>query len=503
VRRVCRLVPAVAVALAAVTLYHRSIDLALVGDDYLLVQLANAATHRWALLLAPLDSFYRPTTTWTLILDRVVWGGSAASHHLGNLSLRALSAILLFALGRRLRLSTAFAATVALVWVCSPFSSEPVIVVGARIDELLWLSWLSLCLVWPGEGQPWSRRGVVAAATATVCAALSKETWVVTPALVLGLELGLRRRTMRDAVRPVAVFVALSVAYVAAYFVAFPTSKGYFDWSFAPLAKLPHQLAAFLSFEPLVPLQFPITWRGAVATAIVGVILAATLRQRAPAAALGCALLIAPTVPTLLVPYLPTRYTAIPYAGFLLVLAAACAGLLAQARPTLQRVLAGALAGLAVLVVAAGVVAVTAELDDAARVSAAYRTLLLETGRIVADVPVGRPIAVVRLESENPLRKIARSVRGLQKLYYPRHDGPYGLVDPAALLEWAIHRPDISVRDYPDGDSRFAATSGALLAHEVGRFIWLERDTPAIGEAAHRWRERGLHVRVVRVEQFP
>jgi hypothetical protein len=502
VQRFLRWLPGVLIAGAVAALYRRAVGFELAGDDFLLVQLSNAALHRWSLLFAPLDSFYRPTTTWTLLLDRALWGHAAASYHLGNVLLRALSAILLLALARRLRLSWALSMLVTLLWACTPFTSEPVVVVGARIDELLWLSWLGLSLAWPGERENWNGGRLAAVAACLAWSAFSKETWVVTPAVVLALELGLRRRTVRQAVRPVALASVLVVGYVVAYFLAFPTSKGYFEWSAAPLAKLPHQLAAFLSFEPLRPVQFVLTWRGALATGLVGAMLVVIARRRSPAGILGAALLLAPGVPTILVPFLPARYTSIPYAGFLLVLAATVDHVLRGLRPAPRRVLAGALAGVAGLALAAGLLGVRAELDDAALVSTANRKLLDESARIADEFPVNRPVALVRLERDNPLAQIAQTVRGLPKLYYVRHDDPYGLTESASLLEWVLRRRDLRVRRYDDGDSRFVAAPGAVLAHESGRFVWLERDAPALGAAARAWRQQVVHVRVVMAERW-
>lgn len=71
--------------LAPIILYLPAIKLTLFGDDFLLVQLAHRAEHSFPLLFASLDAFYRPTTTWTLILDRSIWGTFAGGFHLTNI----------------------------------------------------------------------------------------------------------------------------------------------------------------------------------------------------------------------------------------------------------------------------------------------------------------------------------------------------------------------------------------------------------------------------------
>ena len=176
---------------------------------------------------------------------------------------------------------------------------------------------------WPRRDEGWCRHRVVAAAAAVALASLSKETWVATPALVAALELGQRRVTPRRALPATALATAAVLVYVPLYFALFPGDKGYYRISLAPLAKLPHEFAAFLHLEGLLPVGFTFTWRGALAIAVVAGLTAFGLKKSRAATTVGLALLIAPTIPTLLVPYLPTRYTSIPYAGFLLLAAAA------------------------------------------------------------------------------------------------------------------------------------------------------------------------------------
>ncbi|MFZ5786572.1 MAG: hypothetical protein ACOY3Y_09050, partial [Acidobacteriota bacterium] len=167
---------------------------------------------------------------------------------------------------------------VALLWACSPFALEPAVSVAIRFESLLLLAWLGLFLAWPGPGGVWTRSRLIAVAALVTAAAASKETWVVTPGLVWALERWWRQATVRSAARVAALAACASAAYALAYFAAFPGGKGYYRLEPDVLAKIPHQLAAFLHLETLLPLGFPWTWTGALATAIVaaaGIVLAA------------------------------------------------------------------------------------------------------------------------------------------------------------------------------------------------------------------------------------
>ncbi len=496
-----RLLPPLIVAAllaATVALYWPALSLALMGDDYQWVQHAHRAMHSPALLLADLDTFYRPASTWTLALDRLAWGFRPAGFHLTNLLLQGLAAAALALAARRLGLPAAAAAVAATLWLATPFTSEPAIAVAIRFENLLLIAWLALIAAWPRSEESWSRGRIAAVAAAALLAAASKETWVVTFILVLALELGVRRARPAAAIRRSAPFLAGAALYAGVYFLAFPSGKGYFVMSFAPLAKVPHMLAAVLFLEPFTPAGFTVSWRGLAALALTAAAAVWAARRRDPAGMAGAALAFAPLLPTLLVPYLPTRYAAMPYAGFVLLLIATVVAGMRAATPAVRNVALAAAAATGLLAVGAGIVGVRSEIADATRVSDAHLRLLAEAAAVAPQLPLDRPVLVVRAERDNPLWDVARSPQGLPKLFFVRHPDPDGLIDAAALFEWVIAREDVILGRYDDGDTRFAGARGAVLLHESGRFTWVDRAAADIAQEARQWRQRGMPVRFVR-----
>jgi hypothetical protein len=478
-------------------LYLPVLSFELMGDDFLLGQLAHAARHDWRMLFAALDTFYRPSTTWTLVLDCVLWGHSAGGYHLTNLLLRIGNAALLVFVTRRIGFGFLASWAVALVWACSPFSAEPVYVVGARIDELLTASWLTLVLAWPRRGETWTSGRLAVVTIAVMAAAFTKETWVVTVCLVVVLELAQHAGTLRRALVSALPVAGVTVVYVALHFVFLPGGKGYFTWSLSPLAKIPHEMAAFLYLEPLVPLAFRTSLMGFVGLAVVAAVGFLVWRYDRVPAAVGVGLLLLPQIPTLLVAYLPSRYTSIPYIGFLLLVASgirlACTGLAGIPR----RAAMCTSVFLGVILTVAGVLTVRADLNDMRRVSDAHARLLDEARAALAQFPLRRPVLVVHQESDNPLRDITTSPLGMPKLLFPRHADPYALIDAGALFDWVLEREGIVVRRFDDGEVRFKDSAGAVLAHRAGGFVWLSMDAARLGELARQMRKAGLHTRVI------
>ena len=484
-----------AVLATTLLLYAPALRLELIGDDYQWVQHAHRAMHHPTLLFADLDTFYRPATTWTLIADRLLWDHRPSGFHLTNLILHACAGMLLLAAGRRLGLGWLGAVTVGLLWVVSPFADEPAISVSIRFEDLLLASWLGLIVAWPRPEEGWTKIRVAAVAGLAALALASKETWVVTPGLVWVLERSVHHRPPRRSLASAGWFAAAVALYAAAYFAAFPGGKGYFNWSPRVLAKVPHEMAAFLSLETLDPLAFPLTWKSGAAVMIVGAATLFAVRASQPAGNVGLALLLLPTLPTLFVPYLPTRYTAIPFVGFLLVAAAAVTAACNRVSPSARLLCRAVTTGVGALAMTAWVFTVRADIADANRVSAAQRRLLAEAHAAGQSLPMNVPVVVLRSEAEAPLAAIAATPRGLPKLLFPRPNDPYALADTAAVFEWVLGRE----QEFVDrGDARsLRGVAGALLLHGSGAFRWSATAIDDVGGVAETLRARGMRLQVI------
>jgi hypothetical protein len=502
VRRLPVVLAGVAVLAGTLWLYAPALRFELIGDDYQWMQLARAALHWPALLLADLDTFWRPSSTWTLTATHLAAPFSPAAHHAVSLALHVGAALLLLAVARKAGLGWTSATAVAGLWACSPFASEPAIFVASRHETLLLAAWLALALVWPRTGGAWSPGRIAGAAAATALAMCSKETWVVTPGIVFAYEIVIRKGSRRTTVRIAGLFAGLAAVYTLVRFLIFPTLRSYFDLSPGVFAKLPHELAAFLYLEGLMPIRFPFGWRNLLALFVIGAAAAFAIRRRQPAAILGLAFLLLPTIPTLLVPYLPTRYTTIPYCGFLLLVAGCLAELVRALPAPTRRWANGACITVGALVLTAGVFMVRGELADAEGVSRLHASLLSEAREVATAFPVGVPVLVIRAENDNPAETLALGARGLPKLPYIRRPDPYGMVDAAGLFDWVLRREDLEVVRIDDGERRFAGRPGAVLVHRSGRFEWLPGGTSDVGARAKGAGLAGYQVRIVLAEPW-
>jgi hypothetical protein len=491
---------AAVIGLVVALVHGPAVSLTLTGDSYQWIQHAHAAAHNPTLLFADLDTFLRPSNTWTLVFDRFLWGGfNAGGYRTTSLVLHALVGVALFLAGRRLGLGSVAAPVVALLWVTSAFTDESAFVVAYRFQPLLLMAWLVLIAVWPRQNETWSAARTTGVVVAVLAAAAAKETWVVTPALVFALELD-RRRSIRKAVVPALIVGVAVTLYMLLYFIAFPTSKSYYALGEHVFARIPQQLAAFLFLEESNPFSITLGWSGLLATVVVGAIVVACVRWRVPGTWVALALLAIPTLPTLPVTYMPQRYLAIPFAGFLLLVALWVRALAAR-MPRWQRAIRGFALILAILVAVAGFAMVRADLEDYRAMADAHAVLLEEALSVTDDVGEGSPVVVVRDEEAQPLAAVLRDPHGLPKLPFTRHQDPYGLIDTAALFEWTLGEEGTRVERFDDWAEIFDGTAGSVIAHRQGGFVDLG-PAPDTAAEAYRWQSQGRYVRVVQAVQL-
>lgn len=481
-----------------IAVYLPAVHLELVGDDYQWVQHAQRAVQRPSLLLADLDGFFRPAGTWTLVVDRLLWPWSPPGYHVTNLLLHALATALLGVAARRLGVPPGGAVVVGALWGISPWAADAAIHIAVRFDTLLVASWCLMTAVWPRDGESWRGGRRAVATAAIVLAALSKETWVVTPGLVLLLDLVHRRQRGVAAFVPTALVTAAVLVYSTLHVTLLSLGRTYFVWEWGLLAKMPQQLAAFLLLTPHQAAEFHFTPAAFAAILALGAALLAAWRTRSPVMAVGLGLLLLPALPTLGTPVLPLRYATASYAGFVLVVAGVAVELGPRLPSSLRRPAAAAVTAGALALAVWGGVRVRLELEDARAVSDAHARLLRQAAEVAHQVPEGVPLIVLTTDGVSPLADIAASPVGWKKPFFVRGSDPAGLVDSVALLAWSRRDPTLDVVHLSDWTTAPARRPGRVLFYSWAQgFKWGDAWVADAGALATALRAQGAGVRLV------
>jgi tetratricopeptide (TPR) repeat protein len=167
---------AVAVLLATLLAFARTLAYDFVWDDALLIQ-RSQRLQQWTSLPAVLGShfwsevhegshYYRPLVSLSFFLDVQAWGFNPMGFHLTNLLAHLATALAVLALARRLTGSVLAAAVAGVAFALHPIHTESVTFISGRTDVLASLFFLLALLGyvrWRHEGGPLAFAGSLVA----------------------------------------------------------------------------------------------------------------------------------------------------------------------------------------------------------------------------------------------------------------------------------------------------------------------------------------------------
>lgn len=487
--------------LLMVAVHLPSLSLGFVGDDFEWWLETRYRMVDPARFLEPFGGF-RLTNPPMLAVDQLIWGPWTPGWHATSLAIEGVVVALLFALALRTGLGRPGSAAIAALWGASPYTAFMAREIHVRHDPLLLGCWLGLGLVWPGEGDRWTRRRAVLAIALVLVSALTKESWVVLPGFAAAYELAFRRRTIWQAARTAALWSIGPLVFVAAYVlrpaVGASYAAGYYSGGLRTAAKVPSTLAAFCGLAELdtSSLRFgPAEW---LMVLLLAALVVAALRTRSSALIVGGAVFLLPFVPLIPVPVMGVHYTYAPYAGFLLMVGGLAKLVIDRAAGRRAKTAALATASaLAVAVLLSGLAGMAGETADARRRADANERLLLEAETFLPRLPTDRAVVCVRLERELVSGWLADHVEGLQKTYFNRGSYPYGLTGWAEIFSW-VGEPQGGPlwREIPAAEVGRAPF--AVIGHVVGRFVILPVEHDTAEAEAEGWLAKGDAVRVIR-----
>ncbi len=160
-------------------------------------------------------SSYRPLFVLSLAIDHALWGGRPFGFHLTNVALHCAASALFFLLARKYRLGRGVSFLAAAIFAVHPVHTEAVANIVGRM-ELLGTVFCGLAWFFWNKGRQTERPSagrLLLAALMFLCAILTKENFIVFPAVLFAAEWISSRplpdfRTTARAVLPYLAFVA-------------------------------------------------------------------------------------------------------------------------------------------------------------------------------------------------------------------------------------------------------------------------------------------------------
>ena len=372
---------ALAVGIASVLAYARTLSYEFVWDDVLLVA-RSQRLRDWSSLPAVLGShfwaevhegshYYRPLVSLSFFLDLQIWGLNPLGFHLTNLLAHLATALAVLAVARRLGADTLAATLAAVAFALHPIHTESVTFISGRTDVLAALLFLFALLGyarWREDGKAWPLAGSLGA---FLLALMAKEVAVTLPVILAlydwlvarrrqGAENGIPRMVLRLSpyVAVIGLYIAVRMIALGSLVESDPGIWGSLTTRLLTTAKIVAAYA-WLTFVPfpanahylIVPIGAPppLAWWGAagwLAGLLAGTAWAVLRQPRWGFCALWFWVTLIPSVGVNLLP-LPTavmaeRFLYLPSVGFCLLLGMALARVLGaadwaatrEARPT-------------------------------------------------------------------------------------------------------------------------------------------------------------------------
>ncbi len=474
------------------------------GDDYVLWHVGRQLIEDPSTFFVGPGNFYRPANSWLFASHHLLFGTQAWGYHLGTLLMHLTCGALLGLIVSRFVASPWAVFAASTVWMCSPYAFEPVQYVNVAYNDLtVLLVWLALAAAWPGPRQPWTPGRVAVAGGLAALSIFCKESWVILPGLVVAYELFVARAGFRRTATSGLLAAIPAGVYTLAYPWVFPGRESYYDFGAWALVKIPHLWACFTMLTELEP--YRPSWGAAELLATVLLIGSAAIgwKRRSALIGLGLALFFCSVVPILFIPFIPTRYTAVPLVGFLLVVTGVARAVVLWVPARGRRVALAGVAAVGLLIFGTGVLWLLGDFQDMQRLREPYSALLDEAEAFADQVPTDRPVVCVRLETVDPLHRLhSEGSLGVPKLYYQRAVTPYGLADWAQLFTFVRERRGGEILDDLSPD-QVPAGPHAVVAHVPGRFILLapRAETPKAELMA--WQQAGYPVRLIGPWQRP
>ncbi len=468
------------------------------GDDFHLWHVGRKLIADPGIFFIGPTNFYRPANAWLFAAHHLVYGTWIVGYHLTTLMMHLGCGVLLGRLLNRFGIGPWAAAAGAAFWMLSPYAFEPVMYVNVSYNDLtVLLVWLGLACLWPGPEQRWTRGRLAAAAALIVFSAFCKESWVIIAPLAVVFDLTLARSTWCRAARTGVVLALPVAAYVVVYAMVFAGRESYYDVGGHVLSKIPHLWACFTLIEQLEPYQPGFGGGEAVGLALMFAIAALGLRRWNRAIVLGGSWFLISLLPILPVSWIPTRYTAVPLAGFVIAMVGVFQALYRLSPETRRRTARLGIAAVVVSALAINLVWMRGELKDMRRLTRYYERLIFEAQTLAPHLEDDLPLVCVRGENDNLQHRIhIAGYFGIEKFQYVRRTTPYGLASWPALFTYV--RTGLGDELYLDPPPELMATTRyAVVVHLPGRFEFAAPLAQTLEDEVAAWKERGFSVRAV------
>jgi len=427
-------------------IYLPTLNTYLMSDDFEVLNESYSAWQNPSQLFRPINNFFRPLVKFTYLLNYTLFGTRALSYNVCNILLHLVNVFLLYYLVFSITRRITPAGLIALLYGTSPLYSQVPLWSAGRTDSLALMFMLAaLILLYNSRGEKQIPRHILVLVF-TLCAAASKETWLILPFLAFGLVWLVKPAPLKTALKSTAGIFVLMIVYVG-YFIILPKLFG--ASAFPAYARSDLGMAikkfVYMTLKYLGLEQFfkGGTWEVVLITAVLAAlaVLAYWLIRRKNMLALYGLIWMTLTIAiSLPIYHTPSRFHYLPQVGSWIMIIAWLEKDIKdfikkfKIKPVLALVVTGTII---LFITAHQVIMLQVEIKDFYKRGYTHKILVEMYLKVKDQLPHDRPLVFIDLGQRRAVDELARSIGGYQKLLYVRKKAIWQIIFFAPLANFA------------------------------------------------------------------
>ena len=460
-------------------IYLPTLNTYLMSDDFEWLNESYSGWQNLSQLFQPINKFFRPLVKFTYLLNYTLFNTQAPLYNACTVLIHLVNVFLLYYLVSSITRRITPASLIALLYGSSPMYSEVTLWSAGRPDSLLLMFMLPvLILLYNSEEKKTILRHIMVLVF-TLCAAASKETWILLPFLAFGLLWLVKQTPLKTALKFTSGLFVLMIAYVG-YFIILPklsgaavfTSYASFNMGIA-IKKFGYMIFKYAGLGKFSKGAF---WEIASIVFLLAVLTFWLVRRKNMLALYGLIWMLMTIAISLPIYYTPSRYHYLPLVGFWIMI---IAWLEKDIKDFIKKfkikpALALVATGIVVLYITAHqVIMLQWEIKDYYKRGFTHKILVDMYLKVKDQLPHDRPIVFIDLGQRRAVDELARSIDGYRKLLFVRKQAIWQQVFLAPLANFAGHPFSTLMKPIPTTELETVLQQyfTALVFTDIGFFI--------------------------------
>jgi hypothetical protein len=460
-------------------IYLPTLNTYLMSDDFEWLNESYSGWKNLSQLFQPINKFFRPLVKFTYLLNYTLFKTQAPLYNACTVLIHLVNVFLLYYLVSSITRRITPASLIALLYGSSPMYSQVTLWSAGRPDSLLLMFMLPvLILLYNSEEKKPILRHIMVLVF-TLCAAASKETWILLPFLAFGLLWLVKPTPLKTTLKSTAGLFVLMIAYVG-YFIILPklsgaavfTSYASFNMGIA-IKKFGYMIFKYLG---LTKFYRGTSWEIALVAAALAALAYWLVRRKNMLALYGLIWMLMTIAISLPIYHTPSRYGYLPLVGSWIMFIAWLEKDIKdfikkfKIKPALALVVTGVII---LFITYHQVIMLQWEIKDYYKRGSTHKILVDMYLKIKDQLPHDRPIVFIDLGQRRAVDELARSIDGYRKVLFVRKHAIWQQVFLAPLANFAGHPFSTLMKPIPTTELEMVLQQDftALVFTDIGFFI--------------------------------